>query len=172
MKRIITALLAISVGVAGLAVATAAPAAADDRICRGSIGARTIDDNLRVPRGARCVLKGTVVKGNIIVKNRARLRAENVRVDGNVQSEGHRRVAVVDSKVGGSIQLKQGRSLTVARNVVDGDIQIFSNNAGDEKIRIARNRVDGNLQCKSNTPRPVGGNNRVQGNKEDQCRNL
>jgi len=33
-------------------------------------------------------------------------------------------------------------------------------------------RVDGNLQCKSNRPAPTGDFNRVQGNKEDQCRNL
>ena len=42
--------------------------------------------------------------------------------------------------------------------------------AGDEEF--CRNVVGGNLQCKSNDPRPVGGNNRVEGNKEDQCRNL
>ncbi|HEU4513258.1 MAG TPA: hypothetical protein VFR87_09145 [Nocardioidaceae bacterium] len=33
-------------------------------------------------------------------------------------------------------------------------------------------RVDGNLQCKSNDPAPVGDNNQVQGDKEDQCRGL
>jgi hypothetical protein len=37
---------------------------------------------------------------------------------------------------------------------------------------VRKNRVDGNLQCKSNQPRPVGGGNRVDGNKEDQCRGL
>ena len=37
---------------------------------------------------------------------------------------------------------------------------------------VARNRIDGNLQCKTNTPRPVGGRNVVQGNKEDQCARL
>jgi hypothetical protein len=37
---------------------------------------------------------------------------------------------------------------------------------------IADNEIDGNLQCKSNNPPPAGENNRVQGNKEDQCANL
>ena len=36
--------------------------------------------------------------------------------------------------------------------------------------RVVRSRIDGNLQCKSNDPRPVGANNRVSGNKENQCR--
>jgi hypothetical protein len=31
------------------------------------------------------------------------------------------------------------------------------------------NSVAGNLQCKENVPAPRGGNNVVQGNKEDQC---
>jgi hypothetical protein len=37
---------------------------------------------------------------------------------------------------------------------------------------ITSNRVNGNLQCKSNNPRPTGGGNIVQGNKEDQCARL
>jgi hypothetical protein len=45
-------------------------------------------------------------------------------------------------------------------------VQIIGNQA---RAEIYRNRIDGNLQCKDNRPRPVGGNNRVQGNKEDQC---
>jgi hypothetical protein len=39
-------------------------------------------------------------------------------------------------------------------------------------VRIHRNVIDGNLQCKSNQPRPTGDRNRVQGNKENQCRRM
>ena len=68
----------------------------------------------------------------------------------------------------GNIQVKQNRRLQVTnRNIVDGDLQAFSNKGG---FRIYGNRIDGNLQCKSNDPRPVGANNRVSGNKENQCR--
>ena len=48
-------------------------------------------------------------------------------------------------------------------------MQAFQNTGG---VEIRGNRIDGNLQCKENSPAPVGGNNRVGGNKEDQCRNL
>jgi hypothetical protein len=48
-------------------------------------------------------------------------------------------------------------------------VQAFQNTGG---VTVARNRIDGNLQCKENSPRPTGGNNVVQGNKEDQCRAL
>jgi hypothetical protein len=76
---------------------------------------------------------------------------------------------VVRSRIGGSIQLEQGGGGRLLHNTVNGDIQRFSN---DGRFEVRRNRVDGNLQCKSNNPRPFGGNNVVEGNKEDQCRRL
>jgi hypothetical protein len=43
----------------------------------------------------------------------------------------------------------------------------------DARARDAnRNVIDGNLQCKSKRPRPTGDDNRVQSNKEDQCRRM
>lgn len=166
-----------------------ASASAEERTCRGTIGARTLD-NIRVPQGAICVLNGTKAQGTVKVERNATLRAKGVRVIGNVQGENARRVNVVrNSRVGGSVQVVQGRSATVRSsrvnadilyddntgalraigNRVGGNIQAFQNSGG---VEIARNTVDGNLQCKENRPRPTGGQNRVQGNKEDQCSRL
>jgi hypothetical protein len=171
-----------------LALATTS-AAAEERVCRGTIGATTVD-NLRVPDYARCVLLGTRVKGTIKVEFNAILRAEDVLVIGNVQAENARFVRVLDgSRVGGSVQVKQGgganvsdsrvegdvqydsnsAALYVLRNRVGGSVQVFQNTGG---VEIRRNVIDGNLQCKENTPRPVGGGNIVGGNKEDQCARL
>ena len=47
MKKIVPALLALPLALSGLAVA-AAPAAADDRRCSGSIGPRYVDRNVIV----------------------------------------------------------------------------------------------------------------------------
>ena len=163
--------LAIScAGVFGLAAA--APAATnDERACRGTIGARSLDVDIRVPSGATCRLKGTRVDGNVKVYRNATLVATGVRVDGNVQAENAKSVVVTGSRVGGSIQLKQGRigPINLTRNTVDSDIQLFSNRGTSV---VVRNVVGGNLQCKSNRPRPTGGANRVKGNKEDQCSRL
>ena len=180
----------VALGVAAATVMSAAPAAADDRVCRGALGAISVDDNLRVPAGAVCRLTQTRIGGNILVDEEAALVARGVRVDGNVQSEGARRVVVRDrsfvdgdvqvedggavlvlrSRVEGNIQLEDNRRrIVLQRNFVYGDIQLFSNPA---PARIRGNRVDGNLQCKSNVPEPSGGGNRVEGNKEDQCRDL
>lgn len=158
----VTALLA--------AAALAGPAAAEEGVCRGTIGAATVD-NLRVPDRASCTLRGTRVKGTIKVGTGSRLVANRVRVVGNVQAEGSRRVVVRRrSRVGGSIQVVDARrGGAVRRTRITGDVQFFENRG---PIEIRRNWIDGNLQCKANRPRPFGGRNRVGGNKEDQCRRL
>jgi hypothetical protein len=174
--------------VATAGLVTAGPAVAEERTCRGSIGAVSLD-NLRVPQGATCTLNGTRLQGTIKVERGATLRAATVRVVGNIQAEGAGRVVVLDSRVGGSIQVVQGQAANLRRNIVNGDI-LFDDNASDLAavnntvggnvqafqntggVTIARNRIDGNLQCKENDPRPIGGQNVVQGSKEDQCRSL
>ena len=177
----------------------AAPTAlADDRRCTGTIGAVSIDGNVIVPAGATCTLVGTRVDGNVLVKPNARLNAKGARIGGSIQAENHRYVLVAPrivngdavrthvnsdiqlvsgggsevrrAVIGGQLQSKQNNARQVAsHNVIKGDLQAFSNHNG---YRIHRNVIDGNLQCKSNRPAPTGDFNRVQGNKEDQCRNL
>lgn len=173
-----------------LILLTGLPAAfAEERVCRGSLGAITVD-NLRVPSGASCTLTRTRVKGSIVVQRNAHLVAKGVRVIGNVQAEDAARVVVADnSRVGGSVQLVQGGRahvsattingdllydentgpLRAADNTIGGNLQAFQNTGG---VAIIGNVIDGNLQCKANAPAPTGGGNIVQGNKEDQCRNL
>jgi hypothetical protein len=188
MKRILKELVTIVLA-APLVLLPAAPASAEERVCRGTIGAITVD-NLRVPDYGNCVLLGTRVKGTIKVEWMATLRAEDIVVIGNVQAENAKNVRVLDgSRVGGSVQVKQGGAATVSdsriegdiqydanslllrvlRNRVGGSVQVFQNMGG---VEIRRNTINGNLQCKENTPAPVGGRNVVGGNKEDQCARL
>ena len=177
------------VAIALLAGAVPATALAEETTCRGTIGARTLD-NIRVPQGATCTLDGTVAKGTVKVERGATLYALGVRVVGNVQGENARRVNIVrSSRIGGSVQVVQGGAARVAdsrvnadilyddnaaylevlRNKVGGNVQAFQNTGG---VDIRRNTIDGNLQCKANVPRPTGGGNIVHGNKEDQCARL
>jgi hypothetical protein len=182
-------LLVLATLAAAFATIPGSPAHAEERRCRGSLGAVTVD-NLRVPQGAICTLNRTRVLGTIKVERGAILRAANVRVIGNVQGENAAAVNVREgSRIGGSYQVVQGgrarlldsrvngdvlvdedrRAIRIQRNQVGGNIQAFQNTGG---VLIARNVVDGNLQCKSNRPAPTGGHNVVQGNKEDQCARL
>ena len=68
-------------------------ALAEETSCRGTIGARTVD-NLRVPSGETCTLEGTTVKGTVTVEGGAALRAKGVKVLGNKQAENHKDGAV------------------------------------------------------------------------------
>ena len=110
---------------------------AEERICRGTIGAATLD-NVRVPPDAVCRLNGTQVKGTIKVERNAQLIANRVLVIGNVQGENARTVRVLDaSRVGGSVQVVRGGSAAVADSRVIGDI-LYDENRGP--LHALRNR--------------------------------
>jgi hypothetical protein len=164
-------------------------AIAEEIACQGNLGAITVD-NLKVPQGKTCTLKGTTVKGNIVIERRATLKAIGAKVNGNIQAEGASLVDVSSgATVGGSIQVKQGSAARVVntrinqdvqfesnsgqmvanQNQIGGNLQAFQNTGG---VTIQQNRINGNLQCKENAPKPIGGGNIVQGSKEDQCANL
>ena len=179
----------IVAGVTGLAsLSGMSIALADDTVCIGRLGAITVD-NVVVPDGKRCTLRGTRVEGNVFVYTNATLNASRVRVDGNIQAEGAAAVYVnPGSVVGGNIQIKQGGAARIKEVRIDGDLQFEENNralrAIDNQIggnlqawkntgglTIAYNVIAENLQCKENTPPPQGRDN-VAGDKEDQCRNL
>ena len=171
MKMTTLLCLAVTTAMAAAAL-TAAPARAEERTCRGTLGATTVD-NLRVPSGATCTLTGTKVKGTIKVQRGATLHASGIRVIGNIQAENAARVKVVLSHIGGSIQIVQSRNASTLskldRNTIKQDVQYFENRG---TISITGNRINGNLQCKANNPRPNGGGNIVGGNKQDQCAGL
>jgi hypothetical protein len=180
----------VTVTFAGLlALAVMAPVAlAEERVCRGTIGATTVD-NLRVPQKASCTLNGTKVQGTIKVQNGATLVASGVRVIGNVQSEGFRSITLREgSRVGGSVQLENGLSGgtgKVLNTRINGDLQFEANEArmvargstilanlqvvqNTGGVVLENNRIAENLQCKQNNPPPVGGGNQA-GDKEGQC---
>ncbi len=169
----------------------ASAAQAEERVCRGTIGATTVD-NLRVPQGASCTLNGTRVEGTVKVERNATLTANGIRVKGNVQSEGFKSILLRQgSVVVGSVQLEnglRGGSGRVINTSINGDLQFFSNearmiargntihanfqaNQNTGGLVIENNRIAENLQCQSNNPPPTGGGN-TAGDKEGQCARL
>lgn len=69
---------------------------AEETTCQGTLGAVTVD-NLRVPIGQTCTLRGTKVQGTIKVESNARLNASRVRVIGNIQAENAANVRVTSA---------------------------------------------------------------------------
>ena len=160
------AILSASVFTALLALPVAS---ADDVTCRSTLGARAVDGTVVVPAGATCTLNGTRVDGDVKVARGGTLIVRNARIGGNIQSEGFRSVRVEGGSVGGNVQLKEGGAPTLGGVRVDGDIQLEKNRA---RAVVRSNVVGGNLQCQGNTSSPTGSGNRVEGDKEDQCRTL
>ena len=166
----------LDISVVGIAVMTIVSnwsminiAKAEEIRCQGSLGRITVD-NLKVLEGKICHLQGTTVKGNIVVNNGAILKASYIKVNGNIEAEGARAIHInYRTIVGGNIKIKQGESVRIINSNIKGDIQLESN---FRNVIISQNYIGGNLQCKQNQLYPIGGNNIVDGNKEDQCANL
>ncbi len=154
--------------------------------CNGTMGRRAVDE-VDVPSGAICVLRGTKVDGNVSVGAGGTLRASGVTVDGVVEGEHARLVEVSDnSSIRGNLSLEQGGSaavrdshirgdlkweqqsgsLVVLRSRVGGNLRADQNSGG---LTISGNRIWGDLGCGQNTPGPTGGGNRVRGHRAGQC---
>ena len=86
VRRSIERFAFVAVGTA--AILAAAPAAAEERVCRGTIGSATVD-NLRVPQGETCTLNGTMMEGTVNVESDAVLKAYGIRVIGTSRPRAH-----------------------------------------------------------------------------------
>jgi hypothetical protein len=66
--------------------------------CKGTLTSITVQ-NIQVPSGYACTLKGTIVKGDIIVNNGAILKATGIRVIGSIRIMGTAFVEVDSNSV-------------------------------------------------------------------------
>jgi subtilisin family serine protease len=126
-------------------------------------------DNLIVPSGATCNLTGARIKGTLKVEEGATLSASGVYVKGSIQAKKATSVTITDSIVDGSVEVEEGGSASLHATQIMGDAKFIKNR---NSTIVSSNTIKGNLQCKENRQMPTGGGNIVQGNKEDQCRNL
>jgi hypothetical protein len=149
-----------------------------------------VDGDVQADYAKRIVVLGSKIEGNIQAKQSKLMKVAKSYVGGDVQAEYVRKVMVLWSRVYGNIQVDHAkfvrlvgnyvggdiqvdksffsyRDSFVNRNKVEGNVQVFENRV---RFSIYGNRIYGDLQCKDNYPSPVGGNNMVEGDKEDQCR--
>lgn len=152
----------------GLALLCLSSASFADYHCHGSIQDRSIDDNISISHN--CQINNATIKGNVMLHQGAQAVISNSSIDGNLESKGRfSSVQAQHNRIDGNIQLESGQTIQLTSNQVDGDIQLKKNT---QKITVKDNVIDGNLQCESNRIQPIGGNNRVKGDKEGQCRRL
>jgi hypothetical protein len=156
----------------------------------------SIDGNIDSNAADFVDLFGGDVDGNLVARGgETAVFAEAVGVGGNLVADGNDYFDLYDSEVNGNFSVRNTQSgsifcgntlngnseffgnmtlLTIGSpdqacdgNTVNGNILVRNNQAEAE---ISDNDVNGNLQCSGNTPPPVGGGNRVEGNAEGQCR--
>ena len=78
--------LALSIGMSvGIIFCSAPTAIAQPVICKGNLGNISVQD-VHVPAGQFCLLKGTRVGGNVIVNTNATLLAFQAKVEGSIIS--------------------------------------------------------------------------------------
>lgn len=139
-----------------------------DFYCNGTVSQRHIDDNVVISK--TCYLDQVTIKGNVMLYSGAQAVIKNSNIDGNLESKGQfSSVLAENNAIDGNIQLEKGQKIQLLNNEVNGDIQLKENRSN---IVVRENTVDGNLQCEKNSLQPVGGLNRVAGDKEGQCRRL
>jgi subtilisin family serine protease len=136
--------------------------------CTGTVPFITAD-NLLVPTGVTCTLEGARIKGTVKVEEGATLNASGLYVNGSIQAKKAVSVNVSNSSFQGSFEMEEGGSAQLYGTQIMGSAKFIKN---EGSLTISHNTIGGNLQCKENKLMPTGGNNLVQGNKEDQCSNL
>ena len=114
----------------GSTLVLAPSAVAEERTCRGAIGAVTLD-NIRVPAGATCRLTGTYLKGTLKVEGDAHRAREprpsyRQRAGRGAPARGDARLARRRQHPG-----QAGRRARPASNYVTGDIQYDTNTTGE-----------------------------------------
>jgi hypothetical protein len=139
-----------------------------DFYCSGNINNRHIDDNVAINKA--CHMDQVTIKGNVMLYSGAQAVIKNSSIDGNLESKASfSSVVAENNRIDGNIQLEKGQKIQLINNEVNGDIQLKENRSN---IVVSQNTVDGNLQCEKNSLQPTGHSNRVNGDKEDQCRRL
>lgn len=138
-----------------------------DVTLRGTVGPRTIDDDVVIARGTNCVLNGTIIKGNVRVLSGARLSAFGAKIDGNVQAFDANLVDLTQStRVGGDVQGEGTRSIVVRGNTrVGGNVQLTEGSAplDVDALLVQNSTVIGDVQAEKSSGRLRSLSNTING---------
>jgi hypothetical protein len=134
----------------------------------GTVGPRTINDNVLIARNTTCVLDGTLINGNVRLGKGARLVALRARVVGNVSAP---QAAQLDlrlaTRVEGDVRGEGTRSIILQTGtVVTGDVQLDDSPApsGVDALLVVDSTVAGKVLARGNSGRLRIAGCRISGN--------
>jgi hypothetical protein len=109
-------------------------------------------DNLTVNK-QKCIILGSLVKGNITVTNSPRFFIQDSRVMGKINISGGEDSGIVDTIVANkNITIKNGVDILVS-NVANGGKAnlVIKNNKEGSEVLIYNNVLGGSIKCANNT---------------------
>lgn len=136
--------------------------------CQGVIQDTVIENTLYVKEN--CKLIQAKVKGNILLMPNASITLINSEISGKIEAKSpFNQLIATNTTLKSDLNLNSGHHIRLVGNRIQGNTTL-SRNQG--QIFIQNNHIQGNLKCESNLLKPQGGQNYVQGDKEQQCLSL
>lgn len=155
-----------SLFVGAILLASTALASADVTL-KGTIGRRTIDDNVIIARNTTCILNGTTITGDVRVLSGARLIMNGAWVDGNLLSYRSRLLDLRNaSRVTFNIRGSATRSVLLrAGTQVGGLVQVTGSTApeGVDSLLIKNSAIEGDVRAYKSTGRLRTIDNTIKG---------
>lgn len=143
-------------------------AQAADLNCSGTVVGRTIDGDVRVSPGARCVLKDVSVNGSVFLGQNSNTVIVNSTVGGNITGENFQSLRLKSGVTKRQVTLTGGQGVTIAEMRIDGGITLKNTRGGASVSAVS---LKGDLICEGNR-RINGGGNQIDGKRTGGCSRL
>jgi hypothetical protein len=161
--------------------------------CTSTFAGVTIQGNLTVPDGFRCLLIDSTVTGNVTLGQSATFESYGTTIAGNLRGDGALTVSLeagtvvkgnvtvsgtIDLLFIGGIRVNGDVTLTgnatpstinIRESTIGGNLTFSGNTSNFGAPFIQDNTIGGNLRCEGNAPSPTVGGNVVSGNQRGQC---
>ncbi len=137
--------------------------------------------NVMVQDGGALYVKRAKIYGNVESYGAEWINVYKAHVEGNIRIEKTKSTydpqkpnSVCGNWVKGNLEIYSNYapfSLNCGKkgNYVDGNVELYGNKTPFGGYEVSYNQIKGDLKCQNNDPYPIGGDNRVEGNAEDQC---
>lgn len=112
--------------------------------CSKTMNNNMVNDNLKIPANAVCVLNGSMINGNIEALTGATLILNAATVNGNIEAKKAKVVKLNKSTIQGNVELEQTSSaIVIDKSVIDGDLSCSGNVASKGIMNVINGDIEG-----------------------------